>query len=268
MIKRIKPDNKIFKSVEFLKDRYKFHLILHNLESKNLELYSDEKNYVLCRGDKKYPTWIWTKDKIDKTLLAEIETAIDLYRLDVDTRFTCKKELYDLLVQDNFEYLGDYYFEMGYLVCDKTIRPRTTDGSMEKVLETDEDILTDFIYKESIEITDIRNLTKEEAKGVFLNRLKTGNYYVWRNNDHKIVAQAYYSVVSGNAKMAGVYTAIDARNKGYAANLIYNLTNDALNKGYHVSLYTDFKYIPSNTAYKNVGYVTDDVLVNFSCLKK
>ena len=95
-----------------------------------------------------------------------------------------------------------------------------------------------------------------------------GGYYVWKNKSDKIVAQAYYTVVNGNAKMAGVYTALDERSKGYAANLIYNLTNDALKKGYHVSLYSDFKYIPSNTAYKNVGYVTDDILINFSCLKK
>ena len=42
MIKKIKPDNKIFNSYEFQKDKYKFFLILQNLESETLELYSDE----------------------------------------------------------------------------------------------------------------------------------------------------------------------------------------------------------------------------------
>lgn len=58
MIKRIKPDNKILLSSEFQNDKYKFFLILQNLESETLELYSDEENYILCRGNKKYPTWI------------------------------------------------------------------------------------------------------------------------------------------------------------------------------------------------------------------
>ena len=124
MIKKIKPDNKIFNSKDFQKDKYKFFLILQNLDSKSLELYSDEENYILCRGSIKWPTWIWTKDNIDVSLLAEIEEAIELYRLDVDTRFTCKKELYDLLKNNNYESLGDYYFEMGYLVCEKTIKPK------------------------------------------------------------------------------------------------------------------------------------------------
>lgn len=95
-----------------------------------------------------------------------------------------------------------------------------------------------------------------------------GTYYVWKNDNDKIVAQAFYSVLDGNAKVAGVYTLPEERGKGYAANLIYELTNKILEFGYHVSLYTDYKYIPSNKAYKNVGYIDNDVLINFSCLKK
>lgn len=97
MIKKIDSNNKIFQSDEFQKEKYKFFIILQNLKSENLELYSDEENYILCRSGKEWPTWIWTKDNIDTTLLQEIENAIDKYRLDFDTRYTCKKELYNLL---------------------------------------------------------------------------------------------------------------------------------------------------------------------------
>ena len=66
MIKEIKPDNEIFNSKEFQNDKYKFYIILKNLPSPELELYSDEENYIICRGSKKWPTWIWTKDNFDK----------------------------------------------------------------------------------------------------------------------------------------------------------------------------------------------------------
>lgn len=72
MIKKIKPDNKIFDSYEFQKDKYEFFIILQNLKSETLELYSDEENYILCRGDVKWPTWIWTKDNFNSSLLKEI----------------------------------------------------------------------------------------------------------------------------------------------------------------------------------------------------
>ena len=45
-----------------------FSLILKNLLSPDLELYSDEENYIICRGSKKWPTWIWTKDNFDKAV--------------------------------------------------------------------------------------------------------------------------------------------------------------------------------------------------------
>ena len=252
MIKRIQANNKIFNSEPFQKDKYKFFLILQNLESETLELYSDEENYILCRGEKNYPTWIWTKDNFDISLLSEMEEAINLYRLNIDTRFTCKRELYNLLKQDNFKSLGDYYFEMGYLVCNSTIKPKLTDGKCELANENDKEILTKFMYDESREISDTKELTIKEAQVEVEKKLKDGNY----------------RVIGGNAKIAGVYTLPVERGKAYAANLIYVLTNKVLNEGNHVSLYTDYKYIPSNKAYKNVGYIDDDVLINFSCTKK
>lgn len=268
MIKRIQANNKIFNSEPFQKDKYKFFLILQNLESETLELYSDEENYILCRGEKNYPTWIWTKDNFDISLLSEIEEAINLYRLNIDTRFTCKRELYNLLKQDNFKSLGDYYFEMGYLVCNSTIKPKVTDGKCELANENDKEILTKFMYDEFREISDVKELTIKEAQVEVEKKLKDGNYYIWKNKDNKIVSQAFYRVIGGNAKIAGVYTLPVERGKAYAANLIYVLTNKVLNEGNHVSLYTDYKYIPSNKAYKNVGYIDEDVLINFSCTKK
>lgn len=267
MLKNIKPDNKVFNSDEFQKDKYKFSVLLQNLGSATLELYSDEENYVLCRGHKAYPTWVWTKDNFDKSLLKELEEGLNLFRLDVDTRFTIKREVYDLLVEDKYENLGDYYFEMGYLVCEKTKLPKKTDGYLAKATKEDEEVLTNFIFNESYEISDIKELTKEEAKKTFEKNLNGGHYRVWKNDKDEVVAQADYSIVDGNAKIKSVYTKEEERGKGYAANLIYHLTNLVLNEGYHVSLYTDYNYAPSNTAYKNVGYEDRDVLINFSCTK-
>lgn len=266
MLKRIDSNNKIFQSSEFQKDKYKFFLILQNLNNDDVELYSDEENYVLCRSGKKWPTWIWTKDNFDISLLSEIESGIDKYRLEYDTKFTCKRELYNLL-KDHYNGLGDYYFEMGYLVCNKTVKPKETDGNYFLATTDDIDILTEFTYNESKEISDVKDLSMEESKDAAIKRLERGTYYVWKNSSGKIVAQATYIITDGNAKISGVYTLPDERGKGYAANLIYILTNKVLSLGNHVSLYTDYKYISSNKAYKNVGYIDKDVLINFSCKK-
>ena len=58
VLKRIDSNNKVFQSSEFQKDKYKFFLILQNLNNDDLELYSDEENYVLCRSGKKWQRMI------------------------------------------------------------------------------------------------------------------------------------------------------------------------------------------------------------------
>lgn len=55
MIKRINLDDKIFKSVEFLKDKYEYDLVIKNLKNAEVILYSDEENYFICGTEKKYP---------------------------------------------------------------------------------------------------------------------------------------------------------------------------------------------------------------------
>ena len=155
----------------------------------------------------------------------------------------------------------------GYLVCNKTIKPKETDGECIEATINDIEVLTNFIYNESKEISDVKDLSMEEAKLKAEEKLKMGTYYVWKNDEGKIVAQASFAITDGNAKIANVYTLPEERGKAYAANLIYVLTNKVLKEGYHVSLYTDYEYIPSNRAYKNVGYVTEDILINFSCKK-
>lgn len=136
--------------------------------------------------------------------------------------------MYNLLKNDNYKNLGDYYFEIGYLVCNKTIKPKKTDGECIEATINDIEVLTNFIYNESKEISDVKDLSMEEAKQKVEEKLKMGTYYVWKNDERKIVAQASFAITDGNAKITNVYTLPEERGKAYAANLIYVLTNKVL----------------------------------------
>ena len=121
-MKRIQPDHKIFCSEDFLKDQYKFHILFINFSYETVELYSDEENYVVCRGAAGLPVWIWTKEHFDESRLHLLEETMDLYLTGAERDpFTCKKEIYDLLLKDGYPHLNrDDYFEMGFLFCRKT----------------------------------------------------------------------------------------------------------------------------------------------------
>ena len=269
-MKKIDKNSKVFSTSDFQKDKYKFSLILKNLPSPDLELYSDEEYYIICRGSKKWPTWIWTKDNFNKSKIVEIENLIKMYLTDKDKdKFTCKKELYDLLVERNFENLNaDDYFEMGFLICNKTIEPKKCDGILSLPTDADKEILTKYWHEDSQEMNGVEPISMKQAKKDIEEFLKSGNFYILRNKEGKIVCMASYSVTENQAKISHVYTPIEERRKGYASNLIFLMTNDILAKGYIPLLYTDYNYIPSNKAYINAGYEYAGMLINFSCSKQ
>ena len=270
MIKKIDPNNKIFESKEFVEDKYKFYIIIKNFISNELELYSDEENYIICRGKKEYPTWIWTKDNFDRKAIFEIEKLIKMYLTDRNKdKFTCKKELYDLLFSRDFEYLNkDDYFEMGFLICNKTKKPKNCDAILSKPTNEDREVLEKYWYDDNIEMNGIDPITKEQAKKDVQEFIEDDKFYVLRNKENKIVCMATYAITENQAKLNHVYTPVEERKKGYAANLIYLMTNDILKKGLIPLLYTDYNYIPSNKAYINAGYEDKGILINFSCSNK
>lgn len=269
-MKEIDKNNKIFKSEEFEKDKYKFYIILKNLTSDQLELYSDERNYIICRGRKDLPTWIWTKDNFDINVIGEIEDLIKRYLTDADkNKFTCKKELYDLLKQRNFENLNQNdYFEMGFLRCYNTKIPKECDGIFDIPTIADKDVLTNYWFNDTHEMKGADKITIQQAQKDIEEFLNSGRFFVLRNKDGKIVSMAHYNVVENQAKIGHVYTPEEERKKGYAANLIYQITNNLLSKDLIPLLYTDYNYIPSNRAYINAGYEDEGILINFSCSKK
>lgn len=269
-MKKIDINNKIFYSEDFQKDKYKFYLITQNLKSESVVLYSDEENYVICRGASGLPTWIWTKDNFDITKLEEIEQAIELYLTEqVKDKFTCKKELYDLLVKDNFDKLNsEDYFEMGTLCCKQTKKPRDCEGKIATPNIEDKQTLVQYWFDDSQEMNSANPINMEQAEVEVQKMLDSNKFYIWKNDKGKIVCMANYSEIDGQAKLSHVYTPVDERGKGYAANLIYSMTNDLLAKGLVPLLYTDYNYLPSNKAYINAGYEDTGILINFSCSKE
>lgn len=268
-MKQINQNNKIFDSEDFQKDKYKFFLITQNLKSDSVLLYSDEENYVICRGAVGFPTWIWTKDGINRDKVTEVEEAMKYYLTDSPRdKFTCKKELYDYLLEDNFEFLNrDDYFEMGTLSCKKVKKPRKTDGKMTKPRLDEIEELTKFYYNRSLDIGK-EEITLDEALKTVEKMLNSDTFYIWRNNEGKIVCMAEYIVIDSSAKIKSVYTPVEERKKAYAANLIHDLTAKLLSEGLVPLLYTDYNYPASNKAYINAGYEDTGILINFSCSKE
>lgn len=265
---KINRDHNIFSTPEYQKDRFDFSLINQNLTSETLDLYSDGKTYIICRGKEGWPTWIWTSEYFSEEKMPEIISEINLFLTDAEKdKFTCKKAFYEMLVKSEYEHLNEEdYFEMGALHCIRPVKPKTCTGNLDSPTESDREDLIRYWYDDSQEMNGVDPITMEQAQKDVDNFLASDTFFVWRDGG-KIVCMGSYTLVGETARVNHVYTVPDQRGKGYAANLIYDITEGLLSEGITPLLYTDYNYKPSNKAYINAGYIPSAVLINFSCSK-
>lgn len=162
----------------------------------------------------------------------------------------------------------DDYFEMGFLICKEVKEPKECNLKMILSKEEDKEILTKYWFDDCNEMNGVEGISMEQASKDVDEYIATKKFYVLKNGDGKIVCMAGYKLLDEQARIGHVYTPKEERKKGYAANLIYQITKMLLEEGFVPLLYTDYNYIPSNRAYINAGYEDTGILINFSCSKK
>lgn len=248
---------------EFQKEKDKFYLLSLIASQEGSMLYSDLENYFMGRCEKDMPCWIWTKDPMTQDIYQKLKEDIEKFVEDGETKYTCKKELYELLKED---YQTSNYYEMGYLSCENLIKPKERKGIFVRPSYQDRETLAKYWMDNEKEI-DHKEITKEEALEEVDLWLKGKRFYVLMDNSGKIVSMAGYSIVGDTAKITHVYTPVEERRKGYCTNLIYELTKKLQDEDLKPLLYTDYHYEASNKAYQSIGYQDEGFLINFVITK-
>ena len=276
-MKVIDRDNKIFKSDEYTKDKYLFFILEKKINHENAQIISDEENYVITNESPETNPWIWTKDNFDKSKLQELEDLIELYLVKEKMSFTCKKELYQALLNDNFELIDpSSRFELWFMRCKHLKDTKPNDWRLDRAKMDEIDLIADYIYKfndfQDDHVSHYSSKTAEQIKAECLQaaeaEINDENFYVLRNKDNKIVSMAHYRINQNwTGKVWLVYTTDEERWKWYAAKLVHELTKMLLEKGYIPLLYTDQNYPNSNKAYANAGYENGGTLISFSVVK-
>lgn len=258
----------LFETEEYKRDKTKFFFVERNRKLASAKVYTDNQTYVACQGDTNLPVWVWTLENLSLNNLKDLKEVLTNYLDNCEVHVTSRREVYDYLVNTNYQYLEQSsYFEMGFLECNKVLEPTKCEGYLDKARLDEVDLLSEYVYLDREEL-QLDVLTRKEAYNKAVDLLNDDNFYVWRNNNGKLVAYLNYYVVDNQAKLGNVYTVKEERRKGYCANLVYNVTKNLLEQGYTPFLYTDYNYPNSNGAYKKVGYEDLGYLVNYTLKKK
>mgnify|MGYP000821193751 FL=1 len=211
----------VFETEEYKRDKTKFFFVERNRNLDGAKVETDNMSYVLCQGKTNWSVWVWTLDNLSLNKLKELKEVLTSYLDNCEVHVTSRRQVYDYLVNTDYPYLEqDSYFEMGYLKCNKLLKPTKCEGYLDKVRVDEVDLLSEYVYLDRLEL-QLDVLNKEEAYNKAVNLLNDDNFYVWRNNNGKLVAYLNYVLVGNQAKLGNVYTAKEERRKGYCANLVY-----------------------------------------------
>lgn len=256
---RVKQED-LKKLKEFLKDKDKFFVLAQIIKENDSKLYSDLETYIIGQSSELYPTWVWSIDNLPKEKLIELKKDLkEFITQPENNKFTAKKELYNLLEK---EYDAYDYFEMGFLTCDEVVKPSKGKGIFVRPNYVDKVSLSEY-WRDNVEELYHKKITQKEALEEAERWLEEKKTYVLKDSKGEIVAMAAYTTLDDYAKITHVFTPKEERGKGYCQYLVYSLSKLLLEEGYKLLLYTDYKYKASNTAYKNVGYKDQDILINF-----
>lgn len=140
-------------------------------------------------------------------------------------------------------------------------------GSLSRANEDDLDTIAVF-SRDNWEDIGFGTLTHEQACKFAHKRLANPDFYVWRNEDKKIVSMATAHKYGNAAITDGVFTDKNERKKGYAKFLMYEITKNLFDEGIKPMLYADCRKEVPNRLYKGIGYKYYGQVTEYTFLKR
>jgi predicted GNAT family acetyltransferase len=134
---------------------------------------------------------------------------------------------------------------------EQVIRPKPAGGEMRLSNRDDRQVLARFIAGFE---TEIGETSQENALTRADRLIADGRLYVW-TDPNPVAMAAWAGPTPNGVRVNWVYTAPDRRGKGYASNLVANLTQRLLGQGRKFCfLFTDLANPTSNSIYQKIGY--------------
>lgn len=250
--------NKALKIDSFIKNRDIYYLLYYIIRTDGSILYSDLDSYIIGRINDEYPVWIWNSDSISDKSIGLLLEDLDSILVSGKNEITCSNMIYNSIKN---KYNITDYLDISFLMCKKLIKPKDC-GNVKRAVLSDKDNLIELFKNDSIETEGIE-LSDEEANNEIDYFINIGKLYILENKG-KILSMCCYNMLDEMIKLTCVFTPKEYRNNGYCEWLVYNVTSRLLKLGFKVLLYTDRNYLPSNRAYKKIGFKEYSVLSKFN----
>ncbi len=241
------------------------HFVLSRILSDVCRLtVTDGQRILLCHSCDPYPVWIWLAhdatdaEKSEAFRLARREFGLgNGRRFNLDTSLAAyflnraEKEGLPLRAVTNL---------LAYS-CQSPVRPSyREDGEIRAATKDEEEdaagLLEAFKEELGFDQTD-----KAGYRRTAQTLISDGRLFFYIDTHGERVAMASYGLHGEMGSINNVYTLPSARRRGYAARLVYRLTQKILALEKKPLLYTDALYEASNACYEKIGYKREGSLV-------
>lgn len=240
--------------------------VLHNILHFNCkDIYTNHNSIVICYSTPPYPIWVYVKDIENIEDIKVVKDCLkNNYLLKGDFNIIADEKLLNKLIE-----LDDYFSNtkikmdlLSYRLDELIDISYKVDGHFELAKEKDLDYLA-VLFKDMIYEMEQLTFSIDECKEKVKTHLSNKTLFTWINSKDEIVCLTSKGGFGSYSKISSVYTLPSERRKGYAINLVYNVSRIIKEEGLTPVLYTDGGYVASNECYKKIGFYQVGRLVNF-----
>ncbi|MGN1344582.1 MAG: GNAT family N-acetyltransferase [Traorella sp.] len=218
-------------------------------------IFTNHSSVIICYSSDPYPVWIWCKDMEKEDVKRIAECLKKEFPITEGYRYNLSYELFEEL-QKVDEYFNTIPVKMSLLSYRLSfIRPflKKCEGRLAIPQLEDLDLLAQY-WHDSVKEMEEFDFDLKHCTNTVLKKIEDGSMYIWLDGDDKIVALCSCDMQNQICKISGVYTLPNERRKGYALNLVKEVTQRILDDDLIPILYTNASFEASNACYKKIGY--------------
>lgn len=246
-------------------DKCTFSVLSRILKGTCERIITENHRLIICYSQSPFPVWIWMPEDTSES---EMERARQILRAE----FPCEEGFRYCAKYDFARRMVDWARQAGRTLrieknllayaCPKPVAPKKHASGHFCTASADAlELAVQWDGEMRIEC-GAETLPAEVRRADLARKIEDRMLFLWK--DGESTAVCYLHEDEDMMGISGVYTPPAMRRRGYAANLIYEVSRLIRAQGKMPALYTDADYAASNACYTQIGYQRQGSLCTLS----
>ncbi|WP_341280112.1 GNAT family N-acetyltransferase [Paenibacillus sp. FSL H8-0537] len=260
MLERFECDDSVLQKGSFLADEVAYNIIYRICDSETKLCWKTADDTMIFAKTPGNSGWLWMAPELSDAVREGVarNLAGQLYREGIEvTGISGSPELTGLFARVYPPLTGQshrLHIKLAAYRCPVVRQPTGIGGAIRKAGKEDIKTVAGFIaaftqeaYGQQVEVASQIPAAAE--------MVESGELYVWVEAERIVSMAAIAHRTARHARINAVYTALDARNRGFASAVVAEVSAIIVEGGLEPMLYADVQNSAANKAYRNIGFI-------------